>query len=304
MSQILMIFAWIAAGFILRRALASSRAFVLLNRFIIWFPLPATMVLALHRLRWETSYWVPVSMAWAVFIAAGLFFTVAGRVFGWSSRVVGALVLTAGLGNTSFLGFPLLRALYGEGAIPVGVLADQPGSFLVLSTLGLLAASFFASGRASFSAVLGRMARFPPVWALIAAVLLRPFEFGWLLTAFLRSGARSLSPLALVSVGGALNFGRARLARERAPVLLGLLYKLVLAPLAMALLLVVCLHQRGGAVRITLVEAAMGPMITGAIVAVEHGLDAELCSLMVGAGVPLCLITVPLWARLLERLGV
>ena len=72
----------------------------------------------------------------------------------------------------------------------------------------------------------------------------------------------------------------------------------------MALLLVVFLHQRGEAVRITLLEAGMGPMITGAIVAVESGLDAELCSLMVSAGVPLCLITVPLWAKLLEYLGV
>jgi hypothetical protein len=57
-------------------------------------------------------------------------------------------------------------------------------------------------------------------------------------------------------------------------------------------------------VRVTLVEAAMGPMITGAIVAVEHGLDAELCSLLVGAGIPLSLITVPLWAKLLERLRI
>jgi hypothetical protein len=302
--RILSIFAWIAAGLLLRRARVSAAAFARLNRFIISFCLPATILLALHHLHWEASYWVPVSMAWIVFAASVVFFVVAGRVRGWSSSTVGALVMTAGLGNTSFLGFPLLRALYGEGAMPVAVLTDQPGSFLVLSTLGLIAASFFASGRASFSAVLGRMARFPPMWALIAAVLLRPVVFSEPVAALLLFGNRSLVPLALISVGGALSFERARLGRERSPVVLGLLYKLVLAPLAMALLLVVGLHQRGQAVRITLVEAAMGPMITGAIVAVEYGLDPELCSLMVSAGVPLCLITVPLWAKLLEHLGI
>ena len=36
----------------------------------------------------------------------------------------------------------------------------------------------------------------------------------------------------------------------------------------------------------------------------EHGLEPELCSLLVGVGVPLCLITVPLWAKLLELLGI
>ncbi|HEX4047625.1 MAG TPA: AEC family transporter, partial [Elusimicrobiota bacterium] len=248
MFQILMIFVWLAAGLLLRRTVASARAFSRLNRFIIWFPLPATILLALHALHWDPSYWVPVSMAWLVFLAAAVFFAAAGRLRGWSPGVVGALIMTAGLGNTSFLGFPLLRALYGERAIPVGVLTDQPGSFLVLSTLGLVAASYYSSGRATLSAVLGRMARFPPMWALAAAVLLRRVPLAPPAVAFLLLGNRTLIPLALISVGGALSFERARLGPERSPVVLGLLYKLILAPLAMAFLLVVCLHLRGEAV--------------------------------------------------------
>jgi predicted permease len=304
MRQIGMIFVWIAAGLAARRAGAPRRAFVLLNAFIIWFSLPATILLALHALRWEPSFWVPVSMAWLVFAGAFVFFSVLGRRRGWSPGRVGALTLTAGLGNTSFVGFPLLRALYGEGAIPVAVLTDQPGSFLVLSTLGLLSASYFSAGRTSASAVLGRMARFPPMWALVAAVLLRPVVFSDPVAWTLRAGMKSLVPLALLSVGGALRFDRARLNAEREAVAAGLLYKLVLAPLAMALLLVVFLHQRGDAARVTLVEAAMGPMITGAIVAEEHGLDPQLCSLLVGVGIPLSLVLVPLWARLLQLVGV
>jgi predicted permease len=299
MSPILMIFVWLSLGLILRRSVAPASAFARLNRFIIWLPLPATILLALHGLRWDPSYWVPISMAWIVFAVAAGLFAAAGRVLGWSSSTIGALTLTAGLGNTSFLGFPLLRALYGERVIPIAVLTDQPGSFLVLSTLGLLAASFYSSRRTS---IFVRMIRFPPLWALIAAVFLGSFPLP--VEAALRLSARLLIPLALISVGGALNFDRTHLSRERVPLAAGLVYKLLSAPLGMALLYVVALHQRGEAVRITLVEAAMGPMITGAIVAVEHGLDAELCSLMVGAGVPLCLITVPLWAKLLGLLGI
>ena len=296
-----MIFVWIAAGLALRRSVASAAAFARLNRFIIWLPLPATILLAIHALRWDPSYWIPVSMAWFVFLAAAALFCAVGRIYGWPSRTVGALILTAGLGNTSFLGFPLLRALYGERAIPIAVLTDQPGSFLVLSTLGLAAASYFSPQRTSFG---GRMLRFPPLWALIAAVLLRPFAWSWPVEAFLRLSARTLIPLALISVGGALNFDRTYLRRERGPLAWGLAYKLVAAPAALALLFAGALHAHGEAVRITLLEAAMGPMITGAIVAVEYGLDPELCSLMVGVGVPLCLITVPLWAKILERLGI
>jgi predicted permease len=304
MSQIAMIFVWIAAGLALRRGGTPTRAFAALNRFIVWVPLPATIVFALHGLHWESSYWIPVSMAWIVFAVSAGFFVVAGRRFGWSSKTVGALVMTAGLGNTSFVGFPLLRALYGESVMPVAVLTDQPGSFLVLSTLGLIAASFFSAGRASPAAIFGRIIRFPPMWALAAAVMLHRFRFPTSVDFVLSLGMKALVPLALISVGGALRFDRARLEKARVPLTLGLLYKLLLAPLMMALFLLVGLGVRGEAVRITVLESAMGPMITAAIVAEEYGLDAELCSLMVGVGVPLCLVGVPLWAKLLEFLGV
>jgi len=299
-----MVFVWIGLGLLLRRSVMPGTAFARLNRLIVWVPLPATILLALHALRWDPSYWVPISMAWIVFLAAAALFWAAGRRFGWSSGTVGALILTAGLGNTSFLGFPLLRALYGDRAIPVAVLTDQPGSFLVLSTLGLLAASFFSSGRTTASAVLERMARFPPLWALVLAIVLRPFAWPLPVEAVLRLGARLLIPLALVSVGGALSFDRTHLQRERKALTWGLVYKLLAAPAALLLFYVYALGHRGEAVRITLLEAAMGPMITGSIVAIDYGLNPELCSLLVGAGVPLCLISVPLWSRFLGLLGI
>jgi predicted permease len=295
---------WIGAGWLLRRAGLPARAVVGLNRFIVWVPLPATILLAIHGLRWESSFWVPVSMAWIVFAAAAAAFSAAGRAFGWPPRTVGALLLAAGLGNTSFIGYPLLRALYGEGAIAVAVLTDQPGSFLVLATLGIAAASYFSSSRPSGRALLSRVARFPPIWALLAAVALRPVAFGPGLEGVLGLGRTLLIPLALVSVGAQLRFDRARMLRERGPLLLGLGFKLVLAPLLIALLFAGALRRTGPAVRITILEAAMGPMITGAIVADEYALDSELASLLVSLGIPLCLLTVPLWAKLLETLGV
>jgi hypothetical protein len=40
----------------------------------------------------------------------------------------------------------------------------------------------------------------------------------------------------------------------------------------------------------------MGPQIGGAIVAVQHGLNPPLISLMVGVGISLSLLTLPLWS--------
>jgi malate permease and related proteins len=46
----------------------------------------------------------------------------------------------------------------------------------------------------------------------------------------------------------------------------------------------------------------MGPQIGGAIVAIQHGLNPPLVSLMVGVGITLSFITLPLWSQLLHQL--
>ena len=53
--------------------------------------------------------------------------------------------------------------------------------------------------------------------------------------------------------------------------------------------------------RVTLFEAAMGPQIGGAIVAVQHGLNPPLVSLMVGVGISFSFFTLPLWSYALHH---
>jgi malate permease and related proteins len=52
--------------------------------------------------------------------------------------------------------------------------------------------------------------------------------------------------------------------------------------------------------QVTIFEVAMAPQIGGAIVAMEHKLDPPLITLMVGIGIPLSFITLPLWWYVLQ----
>jgi predicted permease len=45
----------------------------------------------------------------------------------------------------------------------------------------------------------------------------------------------------------------------------------------------------------TVLQNAMAPMVSGAILASEHELDPDLAALMVGLGIPLSFLTAPLW---------
>jgi predicted permease len=67
-----------------------------------------------------------------------------------------------------------------------------------------------------------------------------------------------------------------------------------------AFLFVVVMGARGTEIQVTLFEAAMAPMITGSIIAAEYDLDGDLAALMVGVGIPLSFLTLPIWFQLLS----
>jgi hypothetical protein len=60
------------------------------------------------------------------------------------------------------------------------------------------------------------------------------------------------------------------------------------------------LGASGQLTQVTIFEAAMAPQIGAAIVAIEHKLDPPLVTLMVGIGIPLSFLTLPVWWYMLQ----
>jgi len=264
-----------------------------LNSFIIHVSLPALTLLYVHDLKLDGHIGLMAGMAWIYFALAAGFFWLVGRWLKLPRSTVGALMLTGGLGNTSFLGLPMVEAYYGREGLATAIIVDQLGSFLVLSTLGVLVAGVYSSGRPTIAVMVKRIANFPPFIALVIALLLIPAEYPDWLTLVLKRLGDTLAPLALVSVGYQLRLGH--LAGNGRNLAIGLAFKLVLAPLVIFLLYVPLLGAHGQAIQVTLFEAAMPPMITAAILATEHELDPHLATLMVAVGMILSFATLTGW---------
>ena len=299
MSNLILLPLCLALGFILRRTRRMpDDAHLAINAFIIHVALPALILTQIHDLHMERSLLLSVGMPWLEFSLGGVLMWLVGRAFGLSLPTIGALILTACLANTSFIGLPMIETFYGSRYMAVGLLIDQLGSYLVLSTLGITVAAVVASGAAPIREIARRMLTFPPLIALVAAFALMPVSYPvWLTEVLLRLGG-TLVPLALVSVGLQLRPGLLRECIH--PLMLGLGFKLVLAPLLLAALYVGVLGSRGVVTRVTLFEAAMGPMIGGAIVAAQYSLDAPLVTLMVSVGSIASFATLPFWWYLLQ----
>ncbi len=294
MTNIAMLVICLLVGMIMRATKrAPDNAHVSINAFIIHLALPALILGQIHGLRLTPELLFPVSMPWVLFAITVAVFVVLGRVLRFPAAVTGALIITAGLANTSFVGLPMIETFYGTKELSTGILIDQLGTYLVLSTAGITVACIYSSGTASWREVAWRVVTFPPLVALILALALSPVAFPpWLSGMFQRLGD-TLAPLALVSVGLQLRLDQ--FAGNVMPLGLGLGFKLVLGPLLIALVYIGALSWDNETSRVTIFEAAMGPQISGAIVAIQYGLSQSLITLMVGIGIALSFLTLPLW---------
>ena len=301
MLNVAMLPLFFSFGVLLRRTGRVPRnAHSVLNAFIIHVSLPALILLHIHEVKLDSSLIVPVAMPWALFSLGVVFFVVAGRLFGWSRQTIGALILTGALANTSFLGLPMIEAFFGNanGELAVGIVIDQLGTYMVLSTLGIMIAVVCSQGTPSFSGVAKKIALFPPFQALLAALLLRPVTYTPEVVVILERLGDTLTPLALISIGCQLRF--TELSGKLGALAVGLGFKLLLAPAIILLVLTELMGGSGRVLQVTIFEAAMGPQIGGSIVALEHKLDRPLVILMVGLGIPLSFATLPLWWYLLQ----
>jgi predicted permease len=299
MSNVVLLFLCMLIGIALRRyRRVPDNAHAAINGFVINVSLPALTLLQIHGIKLQATLAYAVAMPWLLFTIAALFFWGVSRLLQFSPETTGGLILVAGLGNTSFVGLPMIETFYGAHGMPIGILIDQLGTYLVLSTLGIAVAALFSSGTASKGEILRRIYTFPPFIALFVSLLLVPLDYPEWLVGVLHRLGDTLAPLALVSVGLQLRLDQ--LSGIRVPLSIGIAFKLVVGPALVMLVYVGLLRAAGNVVQITLFESAMGPMIGASIVAIQHRLNPPLITLLVGLGITASFVSLPLWWYVLQ----
>ncbi|UQD57623.1 AEC family transporter [Flavobacterium sp. K5-23] len=301
MNNFIIIFVFLILGIVLQKVKQfPANSYKLLNKIVINVCLPALSLYYIPKIQWNNQLLYPVGVAWIGFIISFFLFRFLGNKYGWSKKLTGCLILTAGLSNTSFLGFPIIEALYGEEGMKTAILVDQPGSFVVLSTLGILVAMFYSTGKPNGLLIAKKIVLFPPFIAFMVACFMNLFHFDFQdgMQFVLQKTGSGVTPLALLSVGLQLRFDiRSQHWRFLG---LGLLYKLILTPAIIYLLYAVVLNQHSEIIQVSIMESAMAPMITGCILASTYGLKPRLCSMMIGFGIPLSFVTLAFWYLVLQ----
>ena len=115
MEQVLPFLILLAAGQVMRRIpgfpVDTDRS---LNLYVIYVALPALVLVQVPKLVLSSELLAPLLMPWLVVLVSGSLVLVTCRVFGWSREITGALLLMVPLGNTSFLGIPMVEIFFGH----------------------------------------------------------------------------------------------------------------------------------------------------------------------------------------------
>jgi len=274
----------------------------ILNLFVIHISLPALILLKVPQLVISSDILTPVVTPWAMLVFSAAILLILARLCHWSREVTGALLLLVPLGNTSFLGIPMVKAFCGEPGIPYAVLYDQIGTCLGFATYGTVVLALYGRGgkgeKTQVRLIVKKIFTFPPLLALMVAGALHGLTLPAPVTALFSSLATTLVPLAMIAVGYQLTL---RLRPEiLQPLCIGLSIKLIAAPL-MAILgcHFLGIDSSNLAVRVAILEAGMPPMVSAGALAIMAGLAPELSAAMVGIGILLSFLSLPLVVQLL-----
>ena len=290
-----LILAMLALGYAFQRLrILPDNAAQTLNLVVLYVCLPAAVLRYAPRLQLEPALFGVAAVPWLLLAATVLLVHVLARRLKFRDDQRAVLLLTVALGNTSFLGYPLTRALIGEHALPYAVIYDQFGAFLMLSTFGLwVLARYGGDARPAPRDMLLRVLKFPPLWALIVGFTVMPAEPPQWISGALQRLSDALLPLAMLTIGLSVKLALPR--DELKPLATGLVLKLAVMP-ALALLLVPLLGLHGDMARTTILESAMPSMVTAGALAISHNFAPRLAAAMVSYGLLLSLLTLPLWA--------
>lgn len=261
------------------------------NVFVLYISLPAMALYYVPKIQFSWQVVLPLSLGLMILLGALVFFGLCQKLLKYNRSVLGALVLSCGFGNISFLGYPLVEAYYGKAGIQTAVLIDQ-GTFFVLALMGIPLAVFFAGGRSSAKLVLRKLLLFPSFGAFLVGLSLAIFgvDFPESMQSTLKRFADTLTPLALFSVGWQMQFKNLQIKWQYYS--LGFFYKLFLAPFV---LYVALGNDFTLSEKVVVLQSAMPPMITSSLIASEQGLEPPLTNFLVSVGIPISLLSTWIW---------
>lgn len=298
MTNFILIGVYVLLGVLFRRlkAFPDQTAHVL-NMFALYVSLPAVILLKVPELSISSETAVAAIVPWCMLLLSAIIVVALSRFMQWPRATTGVLLLVVPIGNTSFMGVPMVNAFFGETGIPHLILYDQLGTMLIFVTYGAVILSIYGGERSDVATMIKRALFFPPTTALLVGLAIRNWTYPQFIVNTLEELGGVLTALVMTAIGFQIKLRLQRTTLK--PLGAGLAIKLIIAPL-IALLGCRFFALDSLAADISIFEAGMPPMVTACALAAAAGMGVELAIAMAGFGIVFAFVTLPLLYTLIQ----
>jgi predicted permease len=272
-----------------------------LGRFLFLVGVPLSIINFLHRADLSGGVFVAPLVAWgAIFLALACSrLWMRPQLSRWSRPAQGTFSLATMLGNTGYIGFPVILLLPQLGPDYFGwaLFYDVLGTLLGAYVLGVILASQFgqrAEGETpgGWQKNLRELFRNPTILAFFLGLGLRAVPFPDLLATGLNGFAWSMVMLSLALMG--MRLQQLRSWGNLKPAIAAVGIRMVLLPLVIGMVLT-AFGMTGPARLVMVLQAGMPSAFATLVLAETYELDRELAVTCVGVSSVMLLFTLPLW---------
>lgn len=262
-----------------------------LNAVIVYVGLPAFIFKAVYGAHIDLALARVVAVAWVVFAVMLAIGWAGARLLRLPPKIAGGFILAVALGNTGYLGYPIAQALFGQRQLPAAVFYDVFGTATLLVLVGFAIAQHYGESDQPQAHPLRELLTFPPVVALVLALLARPFGLPLVVRDGLELVSGLVAPLVMLSVGIALQFRSIK--REAVPLATAVGLRLIVAPV-LGFLVGSLVVGDGEALRLVVLQAGMPTMMLTLVVGDRFGLETDFIASAIFATTLLAAVTLPL----------
>lgn len=282
-ENVVLVLGLILIGTIIRRvkSFPDSTAKVL-NSFVLNISLPAIILISIPNIELSGAIFYPVLGHWFLYLVNIIFVLFFARLMTFSHSVTGVLIIVSCLGNTAFLGIPMIGTFLGEAAVPYAVLYDQMGSGIAFMVTAAVILPYFTGKKiGSMKNIFLNLLKFPPFIALFLGFVLKFYPLPSFFNHLLEGLSHTLIPCAMIAVGFQMKY---RLERDKwMPIFVGLTIKLLLVPIV-GIIIFNLFNLEHQAFYVSILQSGMPPMVTAGALAMSADLESDIAAPLVGYG--------------------
>jgi malate permease and related proteins len=322
---------WVFLGFGLGRFVVPKKTSLYIGKFLFWFGVPLLIVASLRGRDLSGGVLVAPVTAWIAILVGAAFAWIwidlgvtderlksfssgikfvdgtttldtkdgaAIRVSSWSSGTQGSFLLAMMVGNTGYMGYPVILSVVGKEYFAYAVFYDLLGSTLGAYGLGVALAAYYGTSANSkdqkkwWINIFDRLIRNPALWSLVLGLSISNIKLPDEFEITIKTVSIPIVPLSLVMIG--LQLSQLPSIRKWGQALTSLIIKMLLVPLVVGTGLM--FFGVTGAPRLAMVlQMAMPPAFATLVIAQAYNLDKDLAVTSLAFGSIGLLFTLPVW---------